>query len=232
MENSSPGGPWAIYRTPVRPSSAKRVLLADLLEFVVGELGGEPDEDLAITFFRTDQYAEQDRASLRSYIRWLGKQFIEGRLTSYVRPFGGGESEPLPASHWEVDDFEHRFAWSAIDPRRWTDVEAAPTHWIFVSEDSIDRWWEDWCREGEACPSDILQPISVERRAMDETNEPSAPLTFLRVRDVADMTGLSRSTIYDRIREGRFPTPVRMGMRMSRWRSDEVREWLARSGIS
>lgn len=232
MEKPFSTGPWTIYRKPFRPSSAGRVLLADLLEFVMGELGGEPDEDLAITFSRTDDDAEQDRASVRTYIRWLGLQFLEGRLTSYVRPFGGGECVAFPASRWELDDFENRFAWSATDPGRWNEVDVPPTHWIFVSEESVDRWWEEWSRGGEAGGDDRLRPLTVERRTADGLNEPTAQLAFLRVTEVAAMTGLSRSTIYDRIKAGSFPTPVRMGTRMSRWRSDQIQQWLRLSSGS
>jgi len=48
---------------------------------------------------------------------------------------------------------------------------------------------------------------------------------FLRFDAVKAATGLSRSTIYDRITRGEFPPPVKIG-RASRWSSAEIREWM------
>ena len=51
---------------------------------------------------------------------------------------------------------------------------------------------------------------------------------FLRLPDVILFTGLSRSTIYDRIAAGRFPKPVQLGSQnVVGWISDEVDEWIA-----
>ena len=50
---------------------------------------------------------------------------------------------------------------------------------------------------------------------------------FYRLRDVVRITALSRSTIYRRISEGRFPTPVHLGGRASAWSSEALRQWIA-----
>jgi prophage regulatory protein len=47
-------------------------------------------------------------------------------------------------------------------------------------------------------------------------------LTILRLKHVKNCTGLSRSTIYLRIREGTFPRPVSLGLRAVGWPSTEV----------
>jgi prophage regulatory protein len=52
--------------------------------------------------------------------------------------------------------------------------------------------------------------------------------TILRLPTVKARTGLSRSTIYLRIAEGRFPTPISLGGRAVGWIEAEVNEWLAR----
>ena len=52
--------------------------------------------------------------------------------------------------------------------------------------------------------------------------------TILRLPTVKTRTGLSRSTIYLRIAEGRFPTPISLGGRAVGWIEAEVNEWLAR----
>ena len=51
--------------------------------------------------------------------------------------------------------------------------------------------------------------------------------TILRLPAVKTSTGLSRSTIYLRIAEGRFPRPVSLGGRAVGWLDAEVQQWLA-----
>jgi len=50
--------------------------------------------------------------------------------------------------------------------------------------------------------------------------------TILRLPTVKARTGLSRSTIYLRISEGRFPKPVSLGGRAVGWVESEITEWL------
>ena len=54
------------------------------------------------------------------------------------------------------------------------------------------------------------------------------PRKILRLPVVLDRTGLSRSTVYLRVTEGRFPTPVSLGARAVGWIEAEVEEWIAR----
>ena len=56
--------------------------------------------------------------------------------------------------------------------------------------------------------------------------ETSAPVRFLRLPEVLDRTGLSRSTIYIRLDQGRFPRPVSLGARAVGWIESEVDEWI------
>ncbi len=53
-----------------------------------------------------------------------------------------------------------------------------------------------------------------------------APPAFYRLRDVVRITALSRSTIYRRISEGRFPPPVHLGGRASAWSSAVLQQWI------
>lgn len=50
---------------------------------------------------------------------------------------------------------------------------------------------------------------------------------ILRLPAVKDMTGLSRSTIYLRISDGKFPKPVSLGSRAVGWVESEIHEWLS-----
>lgn len=49
---------------------------------------------------------------------------------------------------------------------------------------------------------------------------------ILRLPNVKTRTGLSGSTIYLRIAEGRFPKPVSLGGRAVGWVEEEITEWL------
>ena len=50
---------------------------------------------------------------------------------------------------------------------------------------------------------------------------------ILRLPEVKTRTGLSRSTIYLRVAEGRFPQPISLGARAVGWVDAEVEAWLA-----
>ena len=52
------------------------------------------------------------------------------------------------------------------------------------------------------------------------------PRKILRLPIVLDRTGLSRSTGYQRVTEGRFPRPVSLGARAVGWIETEVEEWI------
>ena len=54
------------------------------------------------------------------------------------------------------------------------------------------------------------------------------PERILRLPNVLDRTGLSRSTVYLRVTEGRFPRPVSLGARAVGWIETEVEEWIDR----
>jgi prophage regulatory protein len=56
--------------------------------------------------------------------------------------------------------------------------------------------------------------------------------TILRRPDVEKRCGLSRSTIYQLMTEGRFPRPVRLGKRAVGWRESDIAEWLGRLSTS
>lgn len=50
--------------------------------------------------------------------------------------------------------------------------------------------------------------------------------TILRLPAVKSRTGLSRSTIYLRVKEGTFPAPVSLGARAVGWVDAEIQQWL------
>ena len=56
--------------------------------------------------------------------------------------------------------------------------------------------------------------------------ETALQVRILRLPEVLARTGLSRSTIYVRLDQGRFPRPVSLGARAVGWIEAEVDEWI------
>lgn len=56
---------------------------------------------------------------------------------------------------------------------------------------------------------------------MDET-----PDRILRIKAVLERTGLSRSTLYRKIGQGRFPRQLAISERCAGWRESSVSEWM------
>ncbi|OJW28792.1 MAG: DNA-binding protein [Rhodospirillales bacterium 69-11] len=53
------------------------------------------------------------------------------------------------------------------------------------------------------------------------------PEKILRMRTVLDRTGLSRSTIYRKVREGTFPRQVEISEHCRGWRESAINRWIA-----
>jgi prophage regulatory protein len=66
---------------------------------------------------------------------------------------------------------------------------------------------EAWFNETSCCPDEII---------------------FLRLPDVKAITGLSKTTIYEMIKEEAFPHPVPIGKRAVGWIEAEVKQWAAK----
>ncbi|MCY4371887.1 MAG: AlpA family phage regulatory protein [bacterium] len=60
------------------------------------------------------------------------------------------------------------------------------------------------------------------------TTEPEPHIRILRQADVTQLTGLSRTTIWRRVRDGSFPPPIRLGPPTTRakgWRQTDLQDW-------
>ena len=56
---------------------------------------------------------------------------------------------------------------------------------------------------------------------------------YIRVREVMKETGLSRTTLWRRVRDQAFPAPYSLSANCIGWRSDEVETWKkSRSRVS
>lgn len=50
---------------------------------------------------------------------------------------------------------------------------------------------------------------------------------ILRLNDVEEKTGLSRSTIYLHISKNIFPKPIRLGLRAVGWLESDINSWIS-----
>lgn len=51
-------------------------------------------------------------------------------------------------------------------------------------------------------------------------------MKLMKLKAVMECTGLARSTVYKFIAEGRFPKPVKLGVRMVAWVESEIQQWI------
>lgn len=51
---------------------------------------------------------------------------------------------------------------------------------------------------------------------------------ILRLREVLDRTGLSRSTIYDLMKKGKFPRQIALTPGCVGWSEDDIQEWFVK----
>lgn len=51
--------------------------------------------------------------------------------------------------------------------------------------------------------------------------------TIIRLTQVKQLIGLSRSSIYSLMRKGQFPTTIKLGSRSVGWVESEIHSWLA-----
>lgn len=50
--------------------------------------------------------------------------------------------------------------------------------------------------------------------------------TVLRLPGVQERTGLSRASIYQKIKRGQFPRQIKLGARAAGWIEEEVDQWI------
>ncbi len=60
---------------------------------------------------------------------------------------------------------------------------------------------------------------------MKTETKPDAPTKIIRLPVVLDRVGLKRTAVYDRIKGGEFPKPIKLG-RVSGWVEAEIQDWI------
>jgi prophage regulatory protein len=51
-------------------------------------------------------------------------------------------------------------------------------------------------------------------------------IKLYRIEDVAEMTSLSKASIYKQIRLGTFPKPIKLDSRTNAWTDEQLEEWV------
>lgn len=65
---------------------------------------------------------------------------------------------------------------------------------------------------------------SSETAPVESQESKSSPL--MDAKAVSDYVGFSKATLYNMVRDGEFPKPVRVSSRLSRWLQSEVDTWI------
>ena len=70
------------------------------------------------------------------------------------------------------------------------------------------------------------EAIRIAKEHLRAEQEASQPERIYRLKDLIEITGLKKSTIYELIQNGRFPEPVKLTERASGWRSSDIAAWI------
>ncbi len=57
--------------------------------------------------------------------------------------------------------------------------------------------------------------------------EATQAVKLIRLPAVMNLTTLGKSSIYNKVKEGDFPAPVRLSTRAVAWRCEDVEEWVS-----
>lgn len=59
------------------------------------------------------------------------------------------------------------------------------------------------------------------------TVTPARPGKLIRLPVVEDRTGLGKSSVYAKVKDGTFPAPVRLSARAVAWRESDIDRWIS-----
>lgn len=68
-------------------------------------------------------------------------------------------------------------------------------------------------------------PVQVQCIQPSHPVDQSTVIVFIRLKEVLSICGKSRSSVYDSIKNGTFPAPIKLGGRSSAWVKSEVLKW-------
>lgn len=62
---------------------------------------------------------------------------------------------------------------------------------------------------------------------MHQQHNPTLPTwQRLRIWQVSSITGMGKSTIWEKSKDGTFPKPTRVSSRITVWNAEEIKSWL------
>jgi predicted DNA-binding transcriptional regulator AlpA len=209
------------------PTSNGRIFLAHAFNLLCTIEFGFPPEQIETVLEGGQSDPTWIASDVLMSVRNLGQVFLSGRVETFARPIGGGLPVRLGREMWELDDFVDRFATCAIDPQHPFDRERPRTHWLFVDAPQF-----------EELLGLLAQPVNSLRQRIEIAHEPPCKTPdqaaqkdrFLRRTEVERLVGLSRSTIYSRMKDGRFPANLDIGGVVV-WREADVQHWMATRGV-
>jgi len=240
---------WSPYLGRTAIASNGRVTLTSAFADAVRCLSGFSPYELPQIFAAPEDYGENDacRDLVRLDAEQLAERFVTGNIATYARPLSGGEIVGIDRTLWEIDDPLPRFATGVLNFDYWADSDALPTHHIFVDSEQFDLWLAGLKPFGPLTIrqlEDVTDPqVRAARyvaarsvghdvnmddaRTMTETASapPGAGPLLLTIKEVQDIVGQSRSTIYARMKAGEFPESIKLG-NSTRWKRIEVLAWI------
>lgn len=223
MTTATPTNPYLMEEPPTSPG---RALLARAFAHWCGLTWGFSEAEIAAAFDGGPGAEPDVVRRVASAARLLGEVMAAGRVRTWARPIGGGLPEPIDQRLWELDDYRPRMASSALALARPFDSDTPPSHWVFVELDDFNALVDEVL--GDGLPR---RPAPVTAEPAPNAAEPSTrqvkPERHIRLREVLDRTGLSKSTIYARIAQQRFPATLPTDGNIAVWSERELEEWLA-----
>ena len=82
-------------------------------------------------------------------------------------------------------------------------------------------------------PKSNLSPALATATLAIQPPPPALPETgFLRQPQVLVFVPISRSTLWRRVQAGTFPEPIKLSARVTAWRAEDLRRWIAAQSIS
>lgn len=242
--------PWCAYQARLTlPSNGRTTLIAAFSD-VVQAHHGFPHTDLheiaSAPVDGGENDAARDLVALDAEL--LLERFTSGKIETFARPLNGGEVFAISSNHWEIDDPLFRFATGCFNIVEWADPNARFTHRIFVDSAQFDSWLATLkpagfltARQGQLIGNPQLRAAraTASRSAAVVVDVPlgntpaisvSAPTSvgpqMLKMSEVESMVSLKKSSIHQKIKDGKFPEQIKLGG-ASRWNRREIEQYIA-----
>lgn len=77
--------------------------------------------------------------------------------------------------------------------------------------------------------NDLVRDVRALQKQLEERKDepPKYPVQLWRLPRVMAETGLSKTSIYNLIKQGKFPAQIKLGIKASAWDASAVQAWIA-----